>query len=109
MIEIQYTECAVVSAMVLIPTIITIWISTMLIKEEMFLWRKDKEADKNLFKHLKGNIKRKELLIETWLDPDPDDHITAHDLYVSALEAMEYIEELETENEALKKDQERDS
>ena len=45
--------------------------------------------------------RRKQLLIETWLDPDPDDFITMHDLYVSALEAMEYIEELEIENEAM--------
>lgn len=37
----------------------------------------------------------KRLLIETWLDPDPDDRITTHDLYCSAMEAMERIEELE--------------
>jgi len=58
--------------------------------------------------------RRKQLLIETWLDPDPDDFITMHDLYVSALEAMEHIEFVEDEsnkfadeNEALKKDRER--
>lgn len=40
MIEIQITEGAVVAAMVLIPTIITIWIGAMLINEEKFVWRK---------------------------------------------------------------------
>lgn len=49
----------------------------------------------------------KKLLIETWLDPDPDDRITTHDLYCAAMEAVERIESLEAENADLLKDRER--
>lgn len=43
----------------------------------------------------------KTLLIESWLDPDPDDRITIHALYEAAKEALQVIEDLEAENERL--------
>ena len=38
---------------------------------------------------------KRELLIETWLEPDEDDRITIVELYEASLQAISYIEELE--------------
>jgi hypothetical protein len=44
---------------------------------------------------------KRELLIESWLAPAEDDHITVVDLYEASLQAIEYIEEIEAQNESL--------
>ena len=44
---------------------------------------------------------KRDLLIESWLAPAEDDHITVVDLYEASLQAIEYIEEVEAQNESL--------
>ena len=38
---------------------------------------------------------KRELLIESWLEPDEGDRITVVELYEASLQAIDYIEELE--------------
>ena len=44
---------------------------------------------------------KRELLIESWLAPAEDDRITVVDLYEASLQAIDYIEEVEAQNESL--------
>jgi len=44
---------------------------------------------------------KKELLIESWLEPAEDDHITVVDLYEASLQAIDYIEEIEEQRDEL--------